>query len=73
MARLGHASEFDAVVTMDADLQDPPEIIPQLGEAWRAGASVVLAVRRYRAESGLRRVGIEVFHRVFGRLVDVAI
>ncbi len=73
MAGLEHAVEFDAVVTMDADLQDPPEVIPQLVDAWRQGASVVLAVRRSRAESGLRRLGFEVFHRVFGRLVDVAI
>lgn len=70
MAGLEHAGEFDAVVTMDADLQDPPEIIPELVTAWQNGAGVVLAVRRTRAESGLRRIGFDLFHQLFGRLVD---
>lgn len=73
MAGLEHAAEFDAVVTMDADLQDPPEIIPDLVTAWQNGAGVVLAVRRTRAESGLRRVGFDLFHQLFGRLVDLKI
>lgn len=73
MAGVAHAAEFDAVVTLDADLQDPPEVIPELVESWRRGAKVVLAVRRSRAETGLRRLGFELFHRLFGRLVDVAI
>src|SRR5687767_4387199 len=41
----------DAVVTMDADLQDPPELIPELLAKWREGAEVVLAVRRSRQET----------------------
>jgi polyisoprenyl-phosphate glycosyltransferase len=73
MAGLDHCSEFDAVVTMDADLQDPPEIIPELVAKWQSGGSVVLAVRRTRAESGLRRLGFDLFHRVFSRLVDLPI
>ena len=60
----------DAVVTMDADLQDPPELIPELVAAWRGGAEVVLAVRRSRRERGMRRLGFELFHRVFQRLTD---
>ncbi len=63
----------DAVVTMDADLQDPPELIPELVAAWRGGAEVVRAVRRSRAERGLRRLGFDLFHRVFGLLTDVPI
>jgi len=73
MAGLDHCSEFDAVVTMDADLQDPPEFIPELVAKWQSGGSVVLAVRRTRAESGLRRLGFDLFHRVFSRLVDLPI
>lgn len=73
MAGLEHAAEFDAVVTMDADLQDPPEVIPELVTAWQRGASVVLAVRRTRAETGLRRAGMDLFHQLFGRLVDLKI
>ena len=48
-AGLAAAADADAVVTMDADLQDPPEVIPELVAAWRNGADVVRAVRRSRA------------------------
>src|SRR5688572_3793469 len=43
-AGLDHA-RGDAVVTIDADLQDPPELIPDLVRAWQGGADVVYAVR----------------------------
>jgi len=60
----------DAAVTLDADLQDPPEAIPALVAAWREGAEIVRATRRTRAESGLRRAGFDLFHAIFGRLTD---
>ena len=60
----------EAVITMDADLQDPPELIPELVAAWREGAEVVLAVRRSRQETGLRRVGMDLFHHLFGAVAD---
>lgn len=69
-AGIAQALGADAVVTMDADLQDPPELIPELVAAWRGGAEIVLAVRRSRQERGLRRVGFDLFHRVFQRLTD---
>ncbi len=72
-AGLAHARDADAIVTMDADLQDPPELIPELVAAWRGGAEVVRATRRSRAETGARRVGMDVFHAVFGRLTDFPI
>jgi glycosyltransferase involved in cell wall biosynthesis len=72
-AGLAHAGHADAVVTMDADLQDPPEVIPELFAAWRGGAEVVIAVRRSRQEGGLRRIGFEAFHRWFGRVSDFPI
>jgi glycosyltransferase involved in cell wall biosynthesis len=68
-AGLAHA-QGDAIVTMDADLQDPPEIIPQLVAGWRAGHEIVRAVRRSRQETGVRRWGMDVFHRLFGRVAD---
>ena len=71
-AGLAHAPG-DAVVTMDADLQDPPEIIPEMVDAWRGGAEVVRAVRRSRQESGLRRVGMDLFHFFFRRVSDFPI
>ncbi|HVU25128.1 MAG TPA: glycosyltransferase family 2 protein [Opitutus sp.] len=72
-AGLTHAAGADAVVTMDADLQDPPEVIPDLVAAWRNGAEVVRATRRTRAERGLRRVALDLFHAFFGRLTDYPI
>ena len=72
-AGLTHARGADAVVTMDADLQDPPELIPQLVAAWRGGAEIVRATRRTRAETGLRRAGFDLFHGTFGRLSDFPI
>lgn len=62
-AGLQHA-EGDAVVVMDGDLQDPPEVIPELVAQWRQGAQVVFAKRSGRAERGLRRLGMEAFHRL---------
>lgn len=72
-AGLAHAEPTDAVITMDADLQDPPEVIPAMVAAWQAGAEVVRAVRRSRRETGLRRFGFDAFHGLFGRLSDYPI
>ena len=72
-AGLARATDADAVVTLDADLQDPPEVIPALVAAWRGGAGVVRATRRSRAESGLRRAGFDLFHAFYGRLTDYPI
>ncbi len=72
-AGLANVGDADATVTMDTDLQDPPELIPELVAAWRPGAEVVLAVRRSRKEAGLRRVGFDLFHKTFGLLVDFPI
>jgi glycosyltransferase involved in cell wall biosynthesis len=49
------AARGDAHVPMDVDLQDPPEVLRELVAAWRAGAPVVLARRRHREDSRLRR------------------
>jgi polyisoprenyl-phosphate glycosyltransferase len=62
-----------AVIVMDADLQDPPEVIPALVAAWRDGAEVVRATRRTRADTGLRRAGFDLFHAILGRLSDYPI
>ncbi len=69
-AGLVAAAGADAVVTMDADLQDPPEVIPELVDAWRGGAEVVRAVRRSRSETGLRRLAFDLFHKLFSALSD---
>jgi glycosyltransferase involved in cell wall biosynthesis len=71
-AGLAHA-EGDAVVFMDGDLQDPPEVIPDLLSRWRDGVRVVRAERRSRKEKGLRRVGFEAFHTLFRWISDFPI
>ena len=63
-------TDADAVVVMDGDLQDPPEVIPDLLTCWRDGGEVVYATRRSRAEKGLRRLGFDAFHAFFGWLSD---
>ncbi len=66
-------AQADAVVLMDGDLQDPPEVIPELVQRWQEGAQVVRAERRSRAETGLRRLGFDAFHRFFGWISDFPI
>jgi len=63
----------DAVVIMDGDLQDPPSVIPEMLSAWRAGAEVVVAERRSRLESGVRRMLFPVFYRLLGFFSDFPI
>lgn len=63
----------DAVVLMDGDLQDPPEVIPDLVRAWEGGAQVIVAQRRSRAERGLRGLLFPLFYKVLGALSDFPI
>lgn len=57
------------VITMDADLQHPPEVIPELMEHWRRGVTVVNAVKRSRnTDSWAARVRAEVFNGLISRL-----
>ena len=70
-AGLDHATG-DAVVMIDADLQDPPEVIPMLLEEWRRGADVVHAVRVIRqGEPRWRLALINAFYRLFGRIARI--
>jgi len=67
-AGLDHA-RGEAVVILDADLQDPPELIPKMLEAWRKGADVVLMQRRSRAgESRFKRTTAHLFYRLLQRM-----
>jgi dolichol-phosphate mannosyltransferase len=56
---------------MDADLQDPPELLPTLVAKWREGNDVVFAVRRKRKEGRLKRAGYFLFYRLLRRLSEV--
>lgn len=63
-----HFAAGDAVVVIDADLQDPPEEIPRLLEKWREGYDVVYAVRQKRKEGPLKRLCYWAFYRLMARL-----
>ncbi len=72
-AGLDHAGG-DAVIVMDADLQDPPELIPQFIDAWQAGYDVVYGQRRdRRGDSAFKRNSARAFYRVLDVLSDVEI
>ncbi len=64
------AARGDAIVITDADLQDPPEVIPDMVRAWRAGADVAYGRRRRRTgETAFKLVTASVYHRLFARLI----
>ena len=70
-AGLEHA-RGDAVVMIDGDLQDPPELIREMLEAWRRGSDVVYAVREARAgERRFKLWSARAFYRLFGRLANI--
>ena len=64
----------DAVVIIDADLQDPPEVIPDMIAKWREGYEVVYAVRAEReGETWFKKLTASLFYRVVYRITDVKI
>ncbi len=63
----------DAVVLLDGDLQDPPEIIPQFVEQWRAGFDIVYGVRVERETTAFMRRAYKLFYRLFRRLSYLSI
>lgn len=66
-----HTAHGRAVILMDGDFQDPPDVLPQLIEAWREGAEIVVGVRRSRKEG--RKILAKLFplfYRVLGTLSD---
>lgn len=63
----------DAAIFLDADLQDPPELIAQMLYHWRQGAQIVRAERLSRSEKGIRNIGFRVFHRFFNHFSDYPI
>jgi polyisoprenyl-phosphate glycosyltransferase len=67
-------SSGQAAVVMDADLQDPPEVVPQLIEQWRKGYDIVFAVRAKRqGESLFKRATAALFYRLFRRMAATEI
>jgi dolichol-phosphate mannosyltransferase len=68
------ASDGDAVIMMDSDLQHPPSLIPELVERWRAGADIVQAIRRDGKETTLhRRMTSDLFYRLVHHISEIRI
>ncbi len=68
------ASSGDAAIVIDCDLQDPPELIPELVERWREGYDVVYAQRRTReGETVVKRIVAALGYKLIGRIAEVEI
>ncbi len=63
----------DGVIIMDADLQDPPEVLPEFIEKWREGHDVVYAIRANRKEGWLKRNAYSFFYRILQRIANIQI
>jgi polyisoprenyl-phosphate glycosyltransferase len=66
-----HHAHGDCVVLLDGDLQDPPELIPEMIKKWREGFQVVLAQRTSRTERGTRGIGMRLFYPLLRKLSDL--
>ena len=67
-------SRGQAVIVIDSDLQDPPEVIPDLIARWREGYEVVYAIRSEReGESWFKKITAAIFYRLITRITDVKI
>ncbi len=67
-----HHAKGSAVILLDGDLQDPPELIPELVAKWKEGFQVVMAKRRSRADSaGTRGLGFRLFYPLLRRVSDL--
>ncbi|MGC2696574.1 MAG: glycosyltransferase family 2 protein [Candidatus Angelobacter sp.] len=62
-----------AIMLMDGDFQDPPEVLPQMVKAWKSGAKVVIAERSSRAERGIRGRLFPLFYKAMGLISDFPI
>lgn len=67
-----HEANADAVICMDADLQHPPELIPELVEKWKAGAEIVATVRtRIEKQPLMRRLGSRLYYWLLARITEL--
>lgn len=67
-----HHARGDCVVLIDGDLQDPPEVIPEMVRKWKQGFQVVLGERHSRGDSiGARGIGFRLFYPIFRRISDL--
>ena len=67
------AARGDAVFVIDADLQDPPELLEEFVDKWRKGHEVVYGVRKKRKEGWVKRTAYRVFYRFLKKVADIEI
>ncbi len=68
-----HLAKADAVVAMDGDLQDPPELIPKFYALWKAGADVVYGLRTHRQEGFFQRRMTSLFYWLLNKITETPI
>jgi len=66
-----HHATGGCVVMIDGDLQDPPEVIPEMVRKWEEGFQVVLGERSSRSEGGMRGIGLRLFYPVLRWITDL--
>ena len=66
-----HHARGECVILIDGDLQDPPEVIPEMVKQWRAGSQVVLGERSSRTDSGARGIGFRLFYPILRAMTDL--
>jgi glycosyltransferase involved in cell wall biosynthesis len=72
-AGLDHATDADAVVIMDADMQDPPRVSLELIERWEQGYDVVYAQRRSRQDTAFKKATARLFYAFIRRVAEIDI
>ena len=68
-----HYASGDAIISMDADLQDPPQLVPELIKKWQKGFAIVYAKRKERADSFSKRITAHIYYTLLTRISDVTI
>lgn len=69
-----HAARGDAAIIMDADLQHPPELLPQFISEWEKGADVVVGVKKYSKDEGwFKRFSSKIFYTMLGSISSAQI
>ncbi len=69
-----HAAKGDVSITIDADLQQPPEIIPELIKRWESGDDIVICVRQsHKGESVIKQLGTYIFYFILKHISDTNI
>lgn len=70
---LDHCGDADAVVVMDGDGQDPPELIPGFVEKWKEGFAVVYGLRRNRKESIVKKIAYNLFYKLLSKVSSITV